>query len=49
MSDLQRRQQHALANPLGRADGGPNAMAPYRATRKHATGLLLLTILAVDR
>lgn len=40
------RQAYALAHPLNRADGD---VAPYRATRKHATGLLIMTILAVDR
>lgn len=43
------RQRYALANPLGRADLGPDALAPHRTVRKHATGLLLMTILAVDR
>lgn len=36
----------ALANPLNRADGD---IAPYRAVRKHATGLLIMTVLTVDR
>lgn len=40
------RQAHALAHPLNRAVGD---IAPYRAVRKHATGLLIMTILAVDR
>lgn len=43
------RQAYALAHPLARADSGPAALAPYRAERRHATGLLLRTILAVDR
>lgn len=43
------RQRHALTAPLARADGNPMALDQYRATRKHATGLLLMTILAVDR
>lgn len=42
------RQAYALANPLGRADVGEQILE-YRATRKHATGLLLMSILAVDR
>jgi hypothetical protein len=40
------RQGYALTHPLNRADGD---IAPYRAVRKHATGLLIMTILAVDR
>lgn len=40
------RQSYALANPLNRADGD---IAPYRAVRTHATGMLIMTILAVDR
>lgn len=43
------RQAYALAHPLARADGGAHALDPYRHTRKHATGLLMTTILAVDR
>jgi len=40
------RQRYALAYPLNRADGD---VAPYRAVRRHAIGLLIMTILAVDR
>ena len=40
------RQAYALAHPLNRADGD---IAPYRTARVHATGLLIMTILAVDR
>ena len=40
------RQTFAIANPLNRADGDTTR---YRAVRKHATGLLIMTILAVDR
>ncbi len=40
------RQEFALAHPLTRAEGDT---APYRATRKHPAGLLIMTILAVDR
>ena len=40
------RQAFAIANPLNRADGD---ITPYRAARKHGTGLLIMTILAVDR
>jgi hypothetical protein len=40
------RQAYALAHPLNRTDVD---ISPYRATRKHATGLLVMTILAVDR
>jgi hypothetical protein len=40
------RQEFALAHPLNRADGD---ITPFRATRVHATGLLIMTVLAVDR
>jgi hypothetical protein len=40
------RQAFALANPLNRAGGD---VAPYRAARVHAAGLLIMTIMAVDR
>ena len=40
------RQAYALTNPLNRADAD---ITPYRSVRKHATGLLIMTILAVDR
>jgi hypothetical protein len=43
------RQAFALAHPLGRADGDPADLLPLRHDRKHATGLILRTILAVDR
>lgn len=43
------RQAYALAHPLGRADGHPSELDPLRHVRKHATGLLMMTILAVDR
>ena len=43
------RQRYALEHPLARADGDPRTLAQYRSERKHATGLLLMTILAVDR
>ena len=41
------RQQYALAHPLNQASGAD--VAPYRAVRTHATGMLIMTILAVDR
>ena len=44
-----RRQEYALAHPLARADGDPTDLDALRHVRKHATGLLMLTILAVDR
>lgn len=47
--NARKRQAYALAHPLGRADADPRDMAPLRHTRKHATGLLMTTILAVDR
>lgn len=43
------RQSYALANPLTRADGNPATMRPLTRTKRHATGLLIRTILAVDR
>jgi hypothetical protein len=43
------RQQFALAHPLNEAIVRRGALEPYTQTRKHATGLLILTILAVDR
>lgn len=42
------RQAYALAHPLSRADGSDD-ITPYRAQRRHATGMLIVTILAVDR
>ena len=46
MAAAAERQALALAMPLDRATAD---IRPYRATRKHATGLLIMTILAVDR
>lgn len=46
---MDKRQAYALAHPIGRADHPGDFLAPYRATRRHATGVLLTTILAVDR
>jgi hypothetical protein len=43
------RQSLALTDPLARADGDPRILLRLRKDRKHATGLLLRTILAVDR
>ena len=43
------RQKRALLRPLSRATGDPRAMDPYRDVRRHRTGLLMMTILAVDR
>lgn len=40
------RLSYALTHPLDGADGD---LSPYRAVRRHATGLLIMTILAVDR
>jgi len=40
------RQQFALTHPLSEACGDTSA---YKAIRQHATGLLIMTILAVDR
>ena len=41
------RQSYALAHPLNRVRDAD--IAPYRAVRTHATGMLIMTILAVDR
>lgn len=46
---MNKRQAYAMQHPLARADGDPRIMRQYRAERRHATGLLLMTILAVDR
>ena len=46
---MNERQRYALGHPLERADGDPRTLARYRGERRHATGLLLRTILAVDR
>lgn len=43
------RQTYALAHPLSRADNDPRALRPYTRDKRHATGLLVRTILAVDR
>jgi hypothetical protein len=40
------RQALALANPFNRASGDATT---YRAQRVHATGLLIMTIPAIDR
>jgi hypothetical protein len=41
------RQQFAFDNPLNDARLGN--VSDYQHVRKHATGLLIMTILAVDR
>jgi hypothetical protein len=41
------RQAFALAHPLNRTADGD--ITPFRAERVHATGLLIMTVLAVDR
>jgi hypothetical protein len=46
---VNRRQAYALTHPLSRAAGDPRALAAYMHERRHATGVLLRTILAVDR
>lgn len=43
MSD---RLSYALAHPL---NGPDTDLAAYTATRRHKTGLLIMSILAVDR
>jgi hypothetical protein len=40
------RQAYALAHPLNQAEGD---IRPYVASRRHATGLILQSVLAVDR
>jgi hypothetical protein len=44
--DVKARQHLAVTRPLLRAN---EDITPYRQVRKHPTGLLLMTILAVDR
>jgi hypothetical protein len=41
------RQLYALAHPL--TDPDREDLGPYRAVRRHATGVLLVSVLAVDR
>ena len=41
------RQAYALAHPLDRA--APDALRPLTRDVKHQTGLMIRTILAVDR
>ena len=41
------RQTYALTHPL--TDTARDDVRPYRQQRRHRTGLLLVTILAVDR
>lgn len=40
------RQVYALTHPLNDPDGD---LGPYRTVRRHATGLLIMSVLAVDR
>lgn len=42
-------QAYALAHPIGRADMSPETMRPLLGGRRHATGVLFKSILAVDR
>jgi hypothetical protein len=44
---MNQRQQFAFEHPLN--DATLCDTGPYQQTRRHATGLLLLTILAIDR
>jgi len=46
MSAMTGRQEYALAHPLNAVGGG---LGPYRMQKPHRSGLLLVTILAVDR
>lgn len=46
MSD---RQAYALAHPLNEALVRRGVLDPYTRTRRHATGLTILTVLAIDR
>lgn len=46
MSGLNERQKLAISCPLNSVD---DDISPYRQVRRHATGLLIMTILAVDR
>ncbi len=40
------RQEYALLHPLNATEGDTSA---YKSIRRHKTGLLLMSILAVDR
>jgi hypothetical protein len=40
------RQRLAFSRPLNSASGD---ISPYRDVRKHPSGMLIMTILAVDR
>lgn len=44
--DVKARQQLAITCPLLRAN---EDIRPYRQVRKHPAGLLIMTILAIDR
>lgn len=47
---MNERQAFALAHPLSGNQGADRAlMRQLGATRRHATGLLVMSILAVDR
>lgn len=44
------RQAYAHAHPLNRADElVPEVLAPLSMSRRHATGAVLKSILAIDR
>lgn len=43
---MNERQRYALMHPLNNVG---DDITPYRSQRRHATGLLLVAILAVDR
>lgn len=43
---MNKRQRHALLYPLNAAGAD---LAPYRKRKQHPTGLLIQSILAVDR
>jgi hypothetical protein len=46
---MNKRQRYALLHPLGRASAPLSELRALSADRRHATGLLLRSILAVDR
>jgi hypothetical protein len=47
MPRLNTRQAYALTHPLHTTD--PTAILPLRGERRHPAGMLIRTILAVDR
>lgn len=44
---MNERQAYALAHPLN--DPDRDDIGPYKKVRRHTTGLLIMSVLAVDR